>query len=67
MTKQANFPAHDLDLLLADLTTTNARLGIENDQLREEVAMWKDRYESLLRDAQASEAAFDKAMQHGGL
>ena len=34
-------------------------------RLRAEIRDWKDRYESLLADAQASEAAFDKAMNEG--
>ena len=36
------------------------RMHAENKRLRAEVAMWKDRYEALLRDAQASEKAYDK-------
>jgi prefoldin subunit 5 len=37
----------------------------EIKRLQQQVADWKDRYESLLADAQRSEAAFDKAMNEG--
>ena len=49
------------------LLVENAELRSENSKLREEVAVWKDRYESLLRDARASEEAFDREMQRGAL
>lgn len=32
----------------------------ENARLTDEVAIWKDRYESLLRDAAAAEKAWDQ-------
>jgi len=35
-------------------------------QLQAEVALWKDRYESLLRDARSSERNFDEFMRRAG-
>jgi FtsZ-binding cell division protein ZapB len=49
------------------LQLENAELRSENMKLREQVAMWRDRYESLLRDAQTSEEHFDREMQRGAL
>lgn len=36
-------------------------------QLECEVALWRDRYDSLMRDAQASERAFDRMLNDSSI